>query len=616
MKNWYSTGALVALAVLFLALTMLSSVLFQGARLDLTENRLYTLSEGTVNLIESIEEPITLRFYFSEDASADFPMVRNYARRVQELLDEMAAQSDGLLEIERIDPAPFSEQEDDAARYGLEGVPTGRGGDNLYLGIVGTNLLDGLEVLPFLSPSREPFLEYELARMIYSLSQPDLPKVGLISGVQMSGGFDMQTRQPREPWAIYEQINQQFTIEDIAPSATELPSDLDVLALVHPKELSGELMRAIDDFVLDGGRLLAFVDPYAEADQGDDPSDPMAALSAERDSGLDALFAAWGVEYDRTRFVADLGQALQVSLQQGRAPVRHPAIIGVTEENLNSDDVVTGELESINLASAGALALSDDSPLSLQPLIESSSQAGMLDAERLRFLADPSELIAEVAPVDEALVLAARLSGSVETAFPAAIDDGEPRSGEINVIVVADVDLLTDRFWVQRQQFFGQALLNPFANNGDFVINAIENLLGNADLISVRSRATSTRPFHLVEGLRREAEQNLRATEQRLEAELAETEERLNELQQARGDTDLSVLTAEQEAEIDRFIAQRIDIRRQLRQVRRDLDRDIEALGSRIKAVNIALMPFLVTLFALWMAYRRRQEQAGKGGAA
>jgi ABC-type uncharacterized transport system involved in gliding motility auxiliary subunit len=616
MKNWYSTGALVLLAVLFLALTMLSSVLFQGARLDLTENRLYTLSDGTVNLIESIEEPITLRFYFSEDASADFPMVRNYARRVQELLDEMAAQSDGMLNIDRIDPAPFSEQEDDAARYGLEAVPTGRGGDSLYLGIAGTNLLDGLEVLPFLSPSREPFLEYELARMIYSLSQPDLPRVGLISGVTMAGGFDMQTRQPREPWAVYTQINQQFTIESIAPTATELPPELDVLALVHPKGLSDELMRAIDDFVLGGGRLLAFVDPYAEADQGDDPSDPMAALSAERDSSLDPLFEAWGVDYDRTRFVADLGQALQVSLQQGRAPVRHPAIIGVTAENLNADDVVTGELETINLASAGAIALAEDSPLRLQPLIQSSSQAGMLDAERLRFLADPSELISEVAPGDEALTLAARLSGPVTSAFPEETGDGEPRSGDINMILVADVDLLTDRFWVQRQQFFGQTLLNPFANNGDFMINAIENLLGNADLISVRSRATSTRPFHLVEGLRREAEQNLRATEQRLEAELADTEERLNELQQARGDTDLSVLTPEQEAEIDRFIEQRIDIRRQLRQVRRDLDRDIEALGTRIKAVNIALMPILVTLFALWMAYRRRQEQTRKGGAA
>jgi len=615
MKNWYSTGALVLLAVLFLALTMLTGVLFKGARLDLTENRLYTLSEGTVNLIESIEEPITLKFYFSEDASADFPMVRNYARRVQELLDEMAARSGGTLTIERIDPAPFSEQEDDAARYGLEGVPTGRGGDSLYLGIAGTNLLDGLEVLPFLSPSRESFLEYELARMIYSLSQPDLPRVGLISGVPMSGGFDMQARQPREPWAIYTQINQQFAIETIETSATELPDDLDVLALVHPKDLSEDLLRAIDAFVLDGGRLLAFVDPYAEADQGSDPSDPMAALSAERDSSLDPLFAAWGVEYDRTQFIADLGQALQVSLQQGRAPVRHPAIIGVTAENFDADDVVTGELETINLASAGAISLSADSPLSLQPLIRSSTQSGLLDAERLRFLADPSELISEVAPGDEALTLAARLSGTVESAFPEE-EGGQVESGEVNMILVADVDLLTDRFWVQRQQFFGQTLLNPFANNGDFVINAIDNLLGNADLISVRSRATSTRPFHLVEGLRREAEQNLRATEQRLEAELAETEERLGELQQARADTDLSVLTAEQEAEIDRFIEQRIDIRRQLRQVRRDLDRDIEALGTRIKVVNIALMPALVTLFALWMAWRRRQEQTRKRGAA
>jgi len=615
MKNWYSTGALVLLAVLFLALTMLTGVLFKGARLDLTESKLYTLSAGTVNLIESIEEPITLQFYFSEDASADFPMVRNYARRVQELLDEMAARSDGMLTIERIDPAPFSEQEDDAARYGLEGVPTGRGGDNLYLGIAGTNLLDGLEVLPFLSPSREAVLEYELARMIYSLSQPDLPRVGLISGVAMSGGFDMQTRQPREPWAIYTQINQQFEIETIDVSASELPADLDVLALVHPKDLSEELLRAIDAFVLNGGRLLAFVDPYAEADQGDNPSDPMAALSAERDSSLDTLFEAWGVDYDRTRFVADLGQALQVSLQQGRPPVRHPAIIGVTAENLDSDDVVTGELETINAASAGAIALTEESPLSLQPLIQSSTQAGLLDAERLRFLSDPSELVAEVAPGNQALTIAARLSGPVESAYPNPTGDAI-ESGDINVILVADVDLLTDRFWVQRQQFFGQTLLNPFANNGDFVINAIDNLLGNADLISVRSRAISTRPFHLVEGLRREAEQNLRATEQRLEAELAETEERLNELQQARGDTDLSVLTSEQEAEIDRFIEQRIDIRRQLRQVRRDLDRDIEALGTRIKAINIALMPVLVTLFALWMAWRRRQEQSIRGGAA
>lgn len=613
MKNWYSTGALVLLAVLFLALTMLTGVLFKGARLDLTENRLYTLSPGTINLIESIEEPITLDFYFSEDASADFPMVRNFARRVQELLEEMAAASDGQLVINRIDPAPFSEEEDDAARYGLEGVPTGVGGDSLYLGIVGTNLLDGLEVMPFVAPSREAFLEYDLARMIYSLSQPDLPKVGLISGLPISGGFDMQTRQPREPWAIYTQITEQFDIENIEPTASELPEDIDVLVLIHPKDVSEALMAEIDAFVQDGGRLLAFVDPYAETDPGSNPADPMAGLSAERDSGLDALFEAWGVEYDRSQFVADRGLALQVALQQGRPPVYHPGILGVTRDFMDSDDVVTGELETINLASVGYFRLSEDSPLSLQPLILSSPQSGPLDSERLRFLADPSELMAEVAPGDESLIIAARLSGPAPSAFA---EDGEDGGNEINVLLVADADLLADRYWVQRQRFFGQTLLNPFANNGDFVINAIDNLIGNADLISVRSRATSNRPFQLVEGLRREAEDSLRATEQRLEAELAETEERLTELQQARGDTDLSVLTPEQEAEIDRFVEQRLDIRRQLRQVRRDLDRDIEALGTRIKVINIALMPVLITFFALWMAWRRRREQTAKRGEA
>ncbi len=615
MKNWYSTGALVLLAVLFLALTMLSGVLFQGARLDLTENRLYTLSPGTINLLQSVEEPITLSFYFSEEASSDFPAVRNFARRVQELLDEMAQRSDGDLIVNRINPAPFSEQEDDAARYGLEAVPTGRAGENLYLGIVGTNLLDGLEVIPFISPQRESFLEYELARMVYALSQPDLPRVGLVSGLPISGGFDMQTRQPSEPWAIYTQIEEQFAIETIQPSAQGLPEDLDVLVLIHPRDLSSELMRAIDQFVLAGGRLLAFVDPYAESDPGSDPTDPMAGLTAERDSGLDQLFDAWGVEYDRSRFVADLVQALQVSVQQGRPPARHPGIIGAADRFIDRDDVVTGELETVNLASAGALSLSEDSQLNLTALIQSSPQSGLLDSERLRFLADPSELVAEVAPLDRSLVLAARLTGSIQSAFA---DGGEQaaESGQLNAIVVADADLLADRYWVQRQRFFGQTLLNPFANNGDFVINAIDNLLGNADLISVRSRATSNRPFQLVDELRREAEQNLRATEQRLEGELAETEERLNQLQQARGDSDLSVLTAEQEAEIDRFVAQRLEIRRQLRQVRRDLDRDIDALGSRIKIINIALMPILVTAFALWMAWRRRREQTAKRGAA
>ncbi len=612
-NNWYSGGALVLLAVLFLSLTMLSANLLTGARVDLTENRLYTLSSGTVNLIRAIEEPITLDFYFSEDASSDLPQVRNFARRVEELLSEMARRSNGGLQVRRIDPRPFSEEEDQAARFGLESVPVGRAGDTLYLGIVGTNLLDGLEVLPFISPAREAFLEYELARMIFALSRPDRPRVGLLTGLPMDGGFDMQTGQRREPWVIYDQIDQMFEIERISRSASAVPDGIDALVLVHPRELDDELLADIDRFVLDGGRLLAFVDPLAEADTGPDPSDPMSALTADRYSSLEPLFSAWGLKFEPQRFVADLGQALEVSMQQGRTTVRHPAIIGVTRGRMNPDDVTTGELDTVNLASAGALSLDEDSRLSIEPLMMSSSQAGMLDAERLRFLGDPSELAAEMAATGENYILAARLSGPVSSAFPEQNGD---QSTDINVIVVADTDLLSDRFWVQQQRFFGTVLLEPFASNGDFVINAIDNLLGNADLISVRSRGVSSRPFVLVDELRREAEQRLRATEQRLEAELAETERRLNDLQQARGDTDLTVLSPEQEAEIDRFMEQRLDIRRQLRQVRRDLDRDIEALGTRVKMINIFLMPLLVTVFALWLGWCRRQQMQKRQGAA
>ncbi|TVS12541.1 MAG: hypothetical protein EA419_04565 [Wenzhouxiangella sp.] len=602
MKNWYSTSALVFLAVLFLALTMLSGAWLTGLRLDLTENRLYTLSPGTLNLLDDIDEPITLEFFFSEGASSDLPMVRNFARRVQELLDEMALRADGGLVIRRVDPRPFSEDEDRATLLGLEGVPVGPGGESLYLGVVGTNLVDGREVLPFISPAREAFLEYELARMVYILSRPVRPRVGLISGLPMEGGMDFQTGRPLEPWAIYEEIHELFDVETIALEASALPDDIDVLVLVHPRGLSETLLGEIETFALEGGRLLAFLDPFAETDPGPDPADPMGALTADRHSSLGPLLEGWGVDFSTEEFVADLGQALQVTLQQGQPPVRHAGILGVTQANMNRDDVVTGELEIINMASVGRIHLIDQSPLVLEPLLTSSRSAGLLDTERLRTLADPGQLADEVVPTGDQFVLAARLSGEVE----AVIAEGAA-SGRVDAILVADADFLADRYWVERQRFFGTTLLEPFANNADFVVNAIDNLLGNADLIAVRSRGTSTRPFTLVDELRRAAEQSLRATEQRLEAELAETERRLNELQQARADADLSVLTAEQEAEIDRFIAQRLDIRRQLRQVRRDLDRDIEALGTRIKMVNIGLMPLLVTVFALILAWRRRQ---------
>lgn len=607
MKNWYTSTALALLAVLFLAVTLINTQALKGLRLDLTEDKLYTLSDGTANLLESLDEPVTLHYFFSEAASSELPVVRNFARRVDELLTEMAETAGDSLRIRRVDPEPFTEAEDEAARFGLQAVPIGQSGDSLYLGVAGTNSLDDVEAIEFLQPNREEFLEYELAQMIYTLSQPEPPRVGLVSGLPITGGMDPRTGQRREPWVIHDQLNEMFDVVSIQPGADELPDGLDVVVLIHPKNLSADLEYAVDQFVLGGGRLLAFVDPHAEADPGPNPSDPMAAMNADRASGLPALFSAWGVEYDTSRFVADLGQAMQVSVRGGQAK-RHPGVIGVEGEAINDEDVVTGELDTINVSSAGSLALADDSPLALEALLKSSGQSELLDTRRLTMLRDPESLLEGFEGGGEPLTLAARLSGTVDSAYSDRSGDGHAESGDLNAIVVADTDMLSDRFWVQRQNFFGSSVLNPFANNGDFVINAIDNLLGNADLISVRSRATSARPFTLVDELRREAEEDLRATEQRLEAELRETEQRLTELQQSRGDSELSVLTEEQEAEVDRFMQQRVEIRRQLRQVRRELDEEIEALGTRLKLINIGLMPLLVTVFALLLAWRRRNR--------
>ena len=612
MKNIYSSSALAVLAVLFIVLTMLSSIVFKGWRLDLTENNLYTLSEGTVNIAESLDQKIRLRLYFSDSASEDLPQIRSYAERVWELMQELAAQSDGMIELERIDPEPFSEAEDAAARYGLEAVPLNQAGDVLYLGVVGTNAVDGLEVLPFLSPNRESLLEYDLARMVSTLSSPDLPRVGLITGLQLSGGFDMQTGQRTPSWAVYDQWSELFDLTTIEAGATELPPDLDALVVVHPKNLSEDLMFSVDQFVLGGGRLLAFVDPYAEADAGDNPNDPASRFTAERSSTLAPLFGAWGIEMDAEQFVADLGRALQVTVQQGQPPVRHPAILGLTGADLSDRDIVTGDLNTVNVASAGALENLDGSyGPTVEWLMRSSERSGLLATERLRMAADPSALIDEIGLDDRRYSLAARLTGEAETAFPDRLDGAGRSRGLINAIVVADTDLLSDNMWVQRQSFLGSVILNPFADNGALAVNALENLLGNADLISIRSRSTSTRTFDLVEDLRRRAEARLRETEQRLEAELRETENRLTRLQQGRGDSDMSILTTEQEAEIDRFMEQRLEIRQQLRQVRRELDKEIEALGTRVKIINIMLVPLLVTIVALFVAWRRRRQQHG-----
>lgn len=613
-----SGSALVVLGVLFVAVLLVVNVLFRGARVDLTQGHLYTLSDGTKNILKSIDEPINLYFFWSDKGSQDIPQVRAYATRVREMLQEMASRSGGKLKLQVIDPLPFSEDEDRATSMGLQAVPVSAAGDKIFLGIAGTNSTNGQSSIPFLQPDKEAFLEYDVAKLIHELETPKKPVVGLLSGLPLAGGMDAQTHQMSQPWAIDQQWTQLFDVKNVdAATLKSVDKDMDLLVVVHPKNLSDEAQYAIDQFVLRGGHLLVFVDPDAELDTaGADPGNPMAAMMAEKSSDLPRLFKAWNVDYDPHKVVVDRARALPISMGEGQAPVRHPAILGLTDADLNHDDVLTANLSTINVTTAGFFDLSKDAKdEKLEPLIQTSSDASTLPADRVRMLADPSSLLAGYQPAGHPYVIAARLTGKLKTAFPERKDDGalaESR-GDAQVVLVADTDILSDRMWVQVRSFLGQSIMNAFANNGDFAVNALDNLAGSSDLIAIRGRATSQRPFTTVEAIKRSADERFRAKEQDLQRELSDTERKLTELQSAKTQDQAMILSPEQKGELDNFLKRKVEIRKELRAVRRQLDAEIESLGTRLKIINILLMPLLVTLGALayawWRAQRRRAAQ-------
>jgi ABC-type uncharacterized transport system involved in gliding motility auxiliary subunit len=614
-------GALAVLAVLFVAVILISNSLFRGARLDLTRGHLYTLSQGTKNILSAIDEPLHLTLFLSDKTAAeshnpDASIVRNYGIRVREMLEEMAAHAGGKLQLEVIDPQPYSEDEDRATSLGLQALPWGQGGLNMFLGLAGTNSTNGKSTIPFFDPRKENFLEYDLAKLVHELEISKKPIIGLVSSLQIAQSFDPQTRSMKDAWAVEQQLSQQFDVRQLnAASIKAIDKDIDVVVLVHPKKLADDALYAIDQFVMRGGHLLVLVDPEAEADEsGADPGNPQAAMLADKSSDLAPLFKAWGVEYDPHKIVLDRKHAVQINLQQGGAPVPDPVILGFRKADLNSTDVTTANLDSINVSSAGFFQLAKDTKAKLTPLIQSSDDAMTVPSERVKFLPDPSQLLAGFQPTHERYVIAGRLEGKFATAFPQRKDEGhlgETKDDGV-IVLIADTDLLTDRLWVQVQPFFGQKLMNAFANNGDFFINAVDNLTGSSDLISIRGRATSQRPFSVVEDMKRSAEESFHDKERELQAQLSETERKLTDLQTGKSKGSEMILSSEQQAELQRFLDQKVVIRKQLRQVRHGLDENIDALGARLKFINIALMPILITLaalaFALWKRKRGGQN--------
>ncbi|AAU92170.1 GldG family protein [Methylococcus capsulatus] len=618
-RKTLSGSALAVLAVLFVSLTLISNALFRGVRLDLTENSLYTLSDGSRNILAKLDEPIHLRLYFSDKATAesnrpDVRGLRLYFDRVREMLEEMRSRAGGKIELEVIDPLPYSEAEDRAAAAGLQGIPLGPSGEKVFLGLEGSNSTDGRATIPFFEPGKEAFLEYDLVKLVHDLATPKKPVVGLVSSLPLAGGFDPQRGDMGAPWTVYEQLSQSFDVRSLdADSLKAVAPEIEVLVVVHPKRLGEDAQYALDQFVLRGGRLMVFVDPHAENDGVGDPRDPMAAMVTPKASDLPVLFKAWGVEYKPDEAVLDRARAVTVNTAPGAPPSRHPAILRLGKSDLNAADVITANLDTIHLASVGHFRPTTDGGSRLTPLLQTSDQAMVVPADRIRFLGDPSSLLQDYKPGGERLIVAGRLEGKFKTAFPQRGDPGHlaEAKGTGEILLIADTDLLSDRLWVRSSNFFGRKLLTTFAGNGDLFINAVDNLAGSSDLISIRGRGTSARPFTKVEELKAAADDRFRSKERELQQELGETERKLAELQRGKTGDDTFVLSPAQRKELDDFLRRKLEIRKELREVRRQLDADIDALGARLKFIDIALVPLLLTLGTLgFIAWNARREKA------
>lgn len=610
-KLMYSGTGLLILLLAFIAFNMASNVLLPGARVDLTDQKLYTISPGTRQILKDLDEPITLYFFFSERASKDMVVLRNYARRVEETLHEYERVADGKIKLQIIDPQPFSEAEDRAAEFGLQAVPLSQTGEQLYFGLAGTNELAQRETIPFFALEQEGLLEYELSRLVNSLAHPEKPQIGMISGLPIAGGMNPMSGQPSPPWVAYEQMQQMFDVQTLDSELDTIPDTIDVLLLVHPKALSEAALFAVDQFVLRGGKLLAFIDPMAESDQSMEAMiDGMADGKA---SDLGPLLAAWGVEYNPEQVVLDARLGMSVGRGEGQLPARHIGWLEVEADYMDRDDTVTAPLQLLTLASTGALQPLAESSTQFTPLLSSSNNSALVPSSRFANLPDPEVLLNGFKRDDKIYHFAARLQGPAQTAYPDGLEGRAPgiaKADNINVIVVADTDMLTDRMWVQVQDFYGQRIPQPWADNGGLLINALDNLSGSEALISVRSRGNFSRPFTVVENLQRKAERRYRASEQRLQQQLEQTEQRLIELQQGQDPAQLTELTAEQESAIQGFLDEKLAIRKQLRDVRYGLNADIERLGNRLKALNIVLVPAVLTLGVLlwWMVGRLRRR--------
>lgn len=615
--------AIVGSALLLVGWIALNAILSSvqiPIRADFTEGSLYTLSPGVRAMLASLDEPVHIDFYYSEDAAKDIPVIRNHALRVQEFLDEISRASDGRVEVEVIDPQPYSEGEDAAKSAGIAPITADGAGRQLMLGLVVSGATDRREGIPYLNPAEEAYLEYDISRAIVSVSRQTRARVALVTSMPMDSSFDPRSQQMAPPWQVLAQLRTLFDVEVVAPTAEKLPDRFDMLLIAHPKGVGEPLLKAIDAYAVGGGRMLLFLDPYCESDaQAAGPGGFGAGGGA---SDLGPLPKAWGIDWNPGRVVADrtYPQRVRARSEGGLATIDYLAWLLLTNDAILKGDPAVGVLQTLVMLSAGSIENAAGSGLEMTPLIESSADSMMIDGSKLGAFADPAALLREFKSDNQKHVIGARFVGKVKSAYPASASPASTATMPATILVVADADLLRNEAWIQEERLGSISLgWRTFADNGSLVVNCVEQLCGNSALLSLRSRSGSQRPFDVVRELQRQAEDRYRTREEELKARIAQTQARVNELQKQKSPDQMLILTGEQQVQLEAAQSEIVAARKELRQVQFSLREEVESLGHRLMLLNVVAWPILVAVIAVGFGLRRnftpRKSTAGKVAA-
>ncbi len=630
----YSIGGVAAMFVILVALNFILGL--GKTRVDLTKEKLYTLTPGTKAILKKLDGKVEIRFYRSQSEKEVPPEFKNYAQHVDDLLSEYKQNSNGKITIKRLNPKPDSDEEDSARLDGIEGqqLPTG---EALYLGLAISMEPEKVSI-PFLAPSKEKLLEYDISRAISKVMNPQKPVVGILTplpmfGQKMNPMMMRMGQQGEEPWVIINELQQDFTVKQLQMDTDKIDDEIKVLIVAHPKDISEKAQYAIDQFIMRGGKLIACLDGMSIMDKSGQQQPGMPNFGGGG-SSLDKLLKAWGITFDTSKVVADANFQTRAQGRSGR-PEPYPAVLSINSAGINKDEIVTSQIDSLLLPFAGSFSGTPAAGLKETVLLKSTPESQLVEG----FLAQMSgeQIAKDFKPSGTVQKLAIRLTGKFKTAFP----DGKPADPkdaadkdkdkkdekkeekkpddtikesktETAVILVGDSDFLYDQFCVQVQNIFGQKIVIPRNGNLNLCQNMVEQMAGDSNLIAVRSRATVSRPFTVIQEMQAKAEASYREKLKKMDETRQESEKRINELQAKKDKNQRFIMSPEQQAELEKLKKQFAETKKEEKRLRKELRQEIDSLENRIKWRNILGMPLLTAAFGIGLGVYKTKRASAK----